>query len=257
MPMRVGIVRNRAKNGKCIMLNANLFGGKLVRRVSMSGLFLAGIFTVGLGGAASVANADTIVQTSSLAALNPNDSVNWSSLGPQFTSETNPFTVTSPGGIGMSIGNPGGAFETYVEGSGWNGVFNTGDYLLFSPGVPMAINFATPVSGVGAYIQSNNFGNYTGSLDATAYSPSGADLGTYVVSGDNTGGNTGTAPFLGIQDLSGVNISSIVFSTTNSGAGFAIDSLELSTSSVPEPGSLALLAVAGVGLISRRRRRSI
>lgn len=201
-----------------------------------------------------VAAADDIVQVGSEAALNPNDSLAWSIFGPSVSTPSNPFTVnTAVNGIAVTGATPG-SFDTFVEGTNWNGEFNHGDYLLFSNSSTITLQLGTPVAGIGAYIQANLEGNYTGSLDATAFSPGGFNLGTYNVNGTNSLGPEGTAPFLGIQDLSGANISSIVFSSTNAGDGFAIDTLEVSTA-VPEPTSLGVLALGLGGLLGRRRRR--
>jgi hypothetical protein len=196
----------------------------------MAALIVVGVYT-------KLAAADDIVQVNSQAALDPTDSVDWGVLGAEGSYPSDPFSVTSiPDGIsitGSTVASLGQSFFRFDQTSnpgpdGWYGDFNPGDHLLYTSGTSITLQFTTPVSGVGAEIQSNIIGSFTGTLVATAYSPAGGSLGSYDVSGISSYGPFGTAPFLGIQDLSGKNISSVVFSSTNAGSGFAIDTLQLS-----------------------------
>jgi len=148
--------------------------------------------------------------------------------------------------------------------------------VLF-PGLlmPLAVGRPGSVSAVGTRIQNDAFGAFDGTMQVTAFSPGGANLGSVFVASVNTGGSTNTAPFIGVRDLSGANIAPITSSSatgrpdvpTNNN-GFAIDALWLDTAAgqnvgaTPVPasvwGGLALLiGLAGWRRFARRSTDSI
>ncbi|HEX9246221.1 MAG TPA: PEP-CTERM sorting domain-containing protein, partial [bacterium] len=124
---------------------------------------------------------------------------------------------------------------------------------------PMTLQFANPLSGVGAQIQGNPSGPYTATLKV--FSPTDTLLGTFTVAGNNSEISDNTAPFLGVIDTQR-EIGKIVYSV-NTGTidrDVAINRLDLRTSlaPIPEPSTLVLLASglpAFVGLARRRATR--
>ena len=67
-------------------------------------------------------------------------------------------------------------------------------------------------------------------------------------------GNADSFAFL--QTLGGQTLTRVIDSNTGSSTGTGFESLQIvSTNTVPEPGSLTVLALAGLSLVARRRRR--
>src|SRR5437870_330573 len=84
-------------------------------------------------GAAEQASADHMLVTSR-SALGSNDFVDWGVLGPPFTTVSNPFPITSNGGIDVTVSQPSGDFERRDQGDGWDGNFAPGTKLLWDQG---------------------------------------------------------------------------------------------------------------------------
>src|ERR1041384_7785391 len=73
---------------------------------------------------------------SSRAAFPTTDSVDWSVLGPAFTTITSPFTIATTGGSTVDVyHNEGTLFERRDQSTGgWGGNFNPGEALLWNRG---------------------------------------------------------------------------------------------------------------------------
>jgi hypothetical protein len=201
-----------------------------------------------LGGISYQAHAGGV---NTYAGLGANDSISWGQLGGSFDTTTTPVGVVSGGGLNALV-TDGGDVERRDEdpggGGGWLGIFNSGDQLLFNQdnGNDIVVTFAMPVYGAGAYIQQDQFGDYSGTI--TAYSGATV-LGSETVSADNNGASLGTAPFAGWLESS-ADITSVDFSTSPED-DFCIDTLALVTNPAAAPDAAStswLLGMASLGL---------
>jgi hypothetical protein len=188
-----------------------------------------------------------------LAALGANDGVDWNTI----SNVGNPsFTVSSAGGIGVTVSEPSSQFVKTSQGP-WFGNFPAGTVIVYDqgPNGPVTFTFATPVLGFGLTVDDAVGGNYTGTINEF----NGSTLmGSYI---------TGPAPyglmFLGVRDAT-ADITSITISTTNgfTANSFAFGNLSLvnpaPAGNVPEPasiGSFALgLGAMAMGVRGRSRR---
>ncbi len=224
---------------------------------------------IGLTLLAGGAFADTVAY-SSRPAFGGNDFLDWLVLGPEApygdnNLPPNPSSTLSFGGLGVTISMPGTqSFARFDEGGNtWrSGHFSEGAHLMFTnvtPG-PITLTFGSLIFGIGLRTQAN-MGGFVATLDA--FDADGNLVGSYSAPG--IGGDCrvegvvcDNAPFLGLMSSS-ANIARVVLSHANPlGAdGFAIDGLSLQTS-VPEPGTIALLGsglLLGIGLARFRFRR--
>lgn len=205
-----------------------------------------------------VASAHALTFVTSRPALGGNDYVDWGVLGPPYTVVSNPFTVNSNNGLGMTVSKPtSGNFERLNQGLGWSGNFSPGDRLIwtvYEPG-PLVIVFNTPVFGAGAQIQRNYYGSFTGTI--SAYDASGSLLGSFNLAGDSNGNGDGSTIFLGVLDTS-ATIKTLKFDVDNGTQDFAINQLDLVTQGgpvIPEPGTLVLMSIGGLAVGLGRRFR--
>jgi hypothetical protein len=200
-----------------------------------------------------------ITAVNSPGALPTTDQIFWSQLGPTFTTVASGSGVTSTGGLNATVNDSAGNMERRDQGNGWAGNFTAGDALLWNQdnGGNIVIDFASPVSGAGAQIQSDFFGPFVATL--SAYDSGGALLGTEVFNGNSTSAGDGSAIFAGLDSTS-ADISSISFSAVNGVNGFAIDTLDLNTGGVtrvPDAGTTScMFGMALVGLGALRRKLS-
>lgn len=212
--------------------------------------FLAAAAAIALAVAApSFANA-SIIGITDIADLGATDTIDWGQLTGDFTT---PQAVTS--GLGQVATVSGdSAIARIDQGGGWTGNFTDGEHLLWSQGSgsTITLNFLNPVSAVGAYIQADYYGQFIAELIAS----NGDSLGSFALFG-NSDDNPGTALFLGLKSTS-ADIAQVQFhlNQANGGTDFAIGTVSLNGSAVPEPATWAMMisgfAMAGMALRSRR-----
>lgn len=210
----------------------------------------------------SVLSADTTVGTTTRAGYN--DSTDWGQLGACNQSVAPTFTATSAGGLTVTGSEASGHVQEDIQRNadatggcaydGWYGNYTPGDNLLFTGFTgsgPITLGFSSAVSGAGLQIMSNAFGPFTAEIDAY----NGATLlGTFTEVG--TAGFTAdnSAIFIGLNDLTGPNITSIVIGETS--GDFTVNQLSLLTNAntVPEPSSVGMALLLGLGVIGAARR---
>jgi hypothetical protein len=152
---------------------------------------------------------------------------------------------TPSAGLSIAAGSP----QTFITNDGAN---PTSPVLSGSPifNGPIAVLFSVDLAGVGL---DAGFFNAIGGTAITAFDRAGNVIGSVA--------NVGLGiEFLGLVTADGANnIAGLLFSLVGAEpAGFAIDNLRFGRADqiirVPEPGSLALLAVAMIGMAAARRR---
>ena len=202
-------------------------------------------------GATTQAAFATVILTNSRAAVTafgpPAFTVDWGALGGDLTALGSPFTT---GPVTVS----GADAFTVFNGSTYNADFLADEYVLslFDAinGNPLSgvfsLSFATAVRAVGAQVQANTFGAFTGTI--SAFGASGL-LGSFNVGGNNGGSGNGSAVFAGIISDS-INITRIEFA--GFGEGAAINQV---SANVPEPSTFLLLLGPLAFLMAVRRRR--
>jgi hypothetical protein len=175
--------------------------------------------------------------------LGSSDSIDWSGLGPAYTTVPQSFSIATTG-HGWEVGGsktPVGSFERRDQGEGWNGNFAPGDSLLWTGGTagPLSLTFATPVSAVGMQIQKADQSNPAFTATIEAFSAGNVSLGSFEREGDSSNAGDGSAIFVGVRSA----FPNIVRLEVNVlwGSDFAINQVSL----VPEP--------RGVGRSGRMR----
>jgi hypothetical protein len=202
----------------------------------------------------------------SRAAFPTTDTVDWSLLGPAFTTINSPFTIgTSQGSTVLVSHDPHMDFERRNERTGgWNGNFAFGDALLWNRGDNGSITFdpLNLISGAGFNVQTDSRGPFVLRLDA--FDTGGNLLGSVSETGISTAA-LGTAIFIGFTSpLADVDsfVATLV-SATSGPSNFAINSLALSGPAeaapfvaVPEPSTYGMISVLLIfALVARERLR--
>jgi hypothetical protein len=222
-----------------------------VSGISLKMTLLCVALVVAFGVGSTYADTFSIVTTRT-----GSQTIDWGQFGQPFTQFGSPAPWTSGGFSGTA--SDSGTLERRDEGNGWAGIFTLGDHLLWNQdnGSPIDIHFNSPISLGGAQVQDDFFGAYMGCIQALG---SFGASPVFCVSGNNTGAEDGSAPFIGIQDTSGANITDLLFTTDVGPNATAINQLSFTPSgTTPEPTSMLLLCsglLTVAETIKRRKRQ--
>jgi hypothetical protein len=162
-----------------------------------------------------------------------NDLIDWSCVGQIMTPVSNPFSLTSLAGIGVTIGIPTGAFLRIDQTPTFPGAFDVGDSLIFTglrnPG-PMTVTFDVPIFGAGVQIQSDpaNTPDYIAVVEA--FDRGDRSLGKLEFSGVSSKVAGSGVLFVGLRDRRG-RIEKLMFNVREQGVSvpFALNAIALST----------------------------
>jgi hypothetical protein len=182
---------------------------------------------------ATIARADSLAVVTSQAGQGANDSIGWSVLGADATAIPASFPKVSAGGLGVTgtlvgVGSLVSVVCPAVPCS-WGGStgFASGDHLIWTAdaGVsgngPLKLAFGSKIFGAGAKIEADGPSQFTARIEAFNGAVS---LGFFTV----TSNVNGDATYIGVNDSTAANISSIVFSLTacqGDCSDFAIDTV--------------------------------
>ena len=240
----------------------------LSKRFNRNSVAFFGLTFIALGaGLPNVAQAEGLTFVTSRSALGGNDSVDLGVVGipgVPFISVPNPFSVTSSGGLDLTISKTFGPFQTAQQSSAADGPFSANfgprDALISTTRQttgPVTITFSSLVSGAGTQVESFQNGAFNATIEAL--DSQGNSLGSFSVPGIARYGGSGdnTAPFVGVLSSS-ANIASLrINGEREPGTGFAFNRLDIvsqpDSTSVPEPDFSVFSATAFVGLLAAKR----
>lgn len=211
------------------------------------------LLAVGLVMISAMSAMATLEQVSVRADLPPTDAIQWGQFGPDATLVApNSIGATDNGDLFQVFSQTGNLIRADQGGILWPGSFNPGEELIGTDGLDVGIILNQGVQGIGANIEMGAYGNFTAEMDV--YDLGLNYVGSEFVDGTTTPAADGSAPFLGVRsdqaDIGAVVFSLYAYDVTPT---FAIDKVSLS--SVPEPASMAVLAVGALGLLRRRRAK--
>jgi Abnormal spindle-like microcephaly-assoc'd, ASPM-SPD-2-Hydin len=235
-----------------LFLNCKRMAAMFNRR---SFIKLGSVVVLSLIGVAG-AYADTLKQITSSSAQGANDSLTWSQKGADGTVLAASFTATTAMAnsvtAGMGAANSVISVVCTATPCSWTGTgFTAGHSLLWSSDAgnggsgPVTLAFSKSISGVGASVQADLPGAFTGEIQVY----NGATLlATYTVASDTAGDPV----YLGAIDQSGPNINKVVFSLTTCASlctDFGLDTVNINAATAAPavtltPTSLAFASTA-------------
>lgn len=177
--------------------------------------------------------------------------MSWAQLGADQTNLNATFTVNSALGKTVSVTLSGGNSVVSVVCTAtpcsWTGSgFTAGDSMLWTSDAinggngPVALSFTSGISGGGALLQANIPGTFTAKIEGFN---GAASLGSFTLPSNGSG----DALYIGLKDLTGANITKLVFSLTVCGSDdvsgctdFGIDTVGLNVPAVVGPTTTTL-----------------
>jgi hypothetical protein len=209
-------------------------------------------------GTVTAMGTDNVILVTSQAAQGANDSVSWNQLGADGTLLAASVSATSANGVAVtgSLAGPNSTPSVVCAATvcSWTGTgFAAGDTLLWTSDAanggngPLTLALGKSIAGGGALIQADSPGQFTAQIQAY----NGATLlGTLSVTSDANG----DPAYIGVQDQTGANITSLTFSLTNCAStctDFALDTAYLNDSSVSNTFALTVnVSGSGSGAIT-------
>jgi hypothetical protein len=208
------------------------------------------------------------------ATLSGSDTVDWGQVGSELTAATNPFSISSSGGVMVDVSRTGRSvpFQRRDQGSSWQGNFADGAHLLWTTVArgSMTIDFSNSVAvtGAGAQIQPIFTGSFVARVEVL--SSDGTVLAFFDVPGYSSNHADNSAVFIGVSATDGDSFDKIRYEIVSGdpnrrnlfkSKSFALNELSFTLQSnilhAPVPPTAVLFGLGLVGLTGLRlvRRR--